>query len=141
MHKRAGSQGPPAVSVCPAILRFLGKTQPRPRRHCGKRVKRKSRKKQEEGRDAPAGEVAALLLSEDVSGNKVVTERHLSIGTDYLLYGYSRVDLPCVPWIRKTDSTSRQLCFRKSLRILALWADLSFFLENMLSVLCWLGKD
>ena len=84
LHKRAGSQGPPGVSVCPAILRFLGTTQPRPRRHCGKKVKIKSRKKQEEGRDAPAGEVAALLLSEDVSGNKVVTERHLSIGTDYL---------------------------------------------------------
>ena len=83
LHKRAGSQGPPAVSVCPAILRFLGTTQPRPRRRYGKNVK-KIEKKQEEGRDAPAGEVAALLLSEDVSGNKVVTERHLSIGTDYL---------------------------------------------------------
>ena len=49
-----------------------------------KKSENKSRKKQEEGQDAPAGEVAALLLSEDVSGNKVVTERHLSIGTDYL---------------------------------------------------------
>ena len=84
LHKRAGSQGPPAVSVCPAILRFLGTTQPIPRRHCGKKVKIKLGKKQEEGRDAPAGEVATFLLSEDVSGNKVVTERHLSIGTDYL---------------------------------------------------------
>ena len=99
-------------------------------------------KKQKEGLDAPAGEVAALLLSEDVSGNKVVTERHLSNGTDYLLYVWLYVvDLPSVSWIRKTDSTSRQLCFRKSLRILALWADLSFLFENMLSVLCWLGKD
>ena len=48
------------------------------------KVKIKSRKKQGERRDGPAGEVAAFLLSEDVSGNKVVTERHLSIGTDYL---------------------------------------------------------
>ena len=86
LHKRAGSQGPPGVSACPAILRFLGKTQPRPPRHClWEKVKIKSRKKQEEGRDGPAGEVAAFLLSEDVSGNKVVTERHLSIGKDYPL--------------------------------------------------------
>ena len=87
LHKRGGSQGPPGVSACPAILRFLGTTQPRPRRRCGKN---KIEKKQEEGRDGPAGEVAAFLLSEDVSGNKVVTERHLSIGTDYLEYDYSR---------------------------------------------------
>ena len=84
LHKRGGSQGPLGVSACPAILRLLGTTQPKPPRRCGKKVKIKSRKKQEEGREGPAGEVAAFLLSEDVSGNKVVTERHLSIGTDYL---------------------------------------------------------
>ena len=49
LHKRGGSQGLPGVSACPAILRCLGTTQPRPRRRCGKKSKNKIEKKTRRG--------------------------------------------------------------------------------------------